>query len=811
MTTLLLVLSAGGALLLAYFTYGRWLSARVFHLDPDATTPAHARRDDRDFVPTARSVVFGHHFTSIAGTGPIVGPAIAVMWGWLPAILWVVLGSIFVGAVHDLGAIVLSLRKKGRSIGDIAGDLLGPRARLIFLAILIVGLWIVLAIFGLVIASVLRKYPAAVFPVLFQTPLAIAIGFLIHRKGKAIALASVITLALMYASVIFGNRDFGPTIANLHAFNVWASQLPIWVWVVFLLAYSYVASVLPVWLLLQPRDYINALQLISSLGLIVAGLIAAAKFGGADPIASGDGAERLPLELVAPMVNCQPAGAPPLFPVLFITVACGACSGFHCLVGSGASSKQINRETDARAIGFGSMLTEGFLATLVIAACAAGLGLGATHALSYTMNGRTQAAGAAAVRAEGSMFSIPLSDGPSLHVITVRRGDPAGPLTAPLTNPCLSRVQAYSIEERAIGYYGVTVEDEAPKFVIGRPERDPQTIERSDGPEELVNPDLVLTDADVTQPARFDAGTFRVSPDGNLISLTGELAFAKQYESWAAAEGLGRTVGAFVDGSANFLRALGIPLSVAVALMAVMVASFAATTMDTACRLQRYVVQELAAVFLPTVKPGSCLGCGYDLRSARSESNGAVRCPECAREHSLAELALDPESHIGMTAAAARLASPLNPFKWLATTHGATMFAVVTAGLLAAIPAPGQAWSLEGAGRGALILWPLFGATNQLLAGFAFLVILAWLRVTKRPLWFALLPAALMLVVPAAAMFWQAYIGNADNPSWFTSGNWLLVGVATVALALEAWLLTEALMRWRHAPDLLKSVNASLR
>src|SRR5690606_26203869 len=154
------------------------------------------------------------------------------------------------------------------------------------------------------------------------------------------------------------------------------------------------------------------------------------------------------------------------------------------------------------------------------------------------------------VRAEGSMFSIPLSDGPSLHVITVRRGDPAGPLTAPLTNPCLSRVQAYSIEERAIGYYGVTVEDEAPKFVIGRPERDPQTIERSDGPEELVNPALVLTDADVTQPARFDAGTFRVSPDGNLISLTGELAFAKQYESWAAAEGLGRTVGAFVDGSA---------------------------------------------------------------------------------------------------------------------------------------------------------------------------------------------------------------------------------------------------------------------
>ncbi|HBS29751.1 MAG TPA: carbon starvation protein A, partial [Phycisphaerales bacterium] len=257
MDALLLVLGSGAALLAAYFTYGRWLSRRVFNLDPDAPTPAHTERDDLDYVPSRRSIVFGHHFTSIAGTGPIVGPAIGVMWGWLPALLWVVFGSIFIGAVHDLGSIVISLRKKGRSIGDIAGDLLGPRARLIFLGILVMGLWIVLAIFGLVIAGVLRQYPAAIFPVLFQTPIAVAIGLLGRRQGRSIVLPSVVALGLMYASVVFGDASFGPTIGGLHAFNQWAASLPIWVWTAFLLAYCYAASVLPVWLLLAPRDYLS--------------------------------------------------------------------------------------------------------------------------------------------------------------------------------------------------------------------------------------------------------------------------------------------------------------------------------------------------------------------------------------------------------------------------------------------------------------------------------------------------------------------------------------------------------------------------
>jgi carbon starvation protein len=480
MDALAMVLAAGACLLAAYLTLGRWLARRVFLLDDDRDTPATALEDGRDYVPTKRSIIFGHHFTSIAGTGPIVGPAIAVMWGWLPALLWVIGGAIFIGAVHDLGSIVVSLRNKGRSIGDIAGDLLGPRARFVFLAILIVGLWIVLAIFGLVIAAVLRQYPASVTPVLAQIPLAIVIGVVIHRKGAGILVPSAVALGLMYLSVVLG--DWGP----LHAFNTTLASAPIWAWVVGLLAYAYVASVLPVWTLLQPRDYINALQLITTLGLIVVGLVVAALIGG-DPNAHAHGLqsvglsadaplERPELSIVAPIIDWQPTGAPPLFPVLFITIACGACSGFHCLVGSGTTSKQISRETHAKAVGYGSMLTEGFLATLVIAACAAGIG------------------------------------------------------------------------------------------------------------------------------------------------LTASGAFEDRYASWQAAGSLAAKVGAFVEGSANLVASLGVPLQIAVALMAVMVASFAATTMDTACRLQRYVVQELSRTFLPRPAGLACPGCGYDLGGPGTEA-----------------------------------------------------------------------------------------------------------------------------------------------------------------------------------------------
>ena len=164
MQTLLIAIIAAFGFIVAYHTYGKWLGKKIFQLSADAICPSIELQDDVDFVPTPRSIIFGHHFTSIAGTGPIVGPAIAVMWGWLPALLWVVFGAIFVGALHDFGSLVVSLRNKGQSVGDVAGKLISPRTRMLFLLVLFLGLTVVLAIFGLVIAAVFRMYPSAIFP-----------------------------------------------------------------------------------------------------------------------------------------------------------------------------------------------------------------------------------------------------------------------------------------------------------------------------------------------------------------------------------------------------------------------------------------------------------------------------------------------------------------------------------------------------------------------------------------------------------------------------------------------------------------------
>ncbi|MCH7981257.1 MAG: carbon starvation protein A, partial [Proteobacteria bacterium] len=192
MTTLLIAVGAFVGYIIAYRTYGRWLSQKIFQLDADAPVPSVALNDDRDFVPTSKSVVFGHHFTSIAGTGPIVGPAVAIMWGWVPALCWVLFGSIFIGAVHDFGALVVSLRNRGQTIGDIAGRVLNPRVRILFLLILLFGLWIVLAIFGLVIAVVFRLFPASILPVFLQIPIAVGIGVWLHRKGVGLLIPSLL-------------------------------------------------------------------------------------------------------------------------------------------------------------------------------------------------------------------------------------------------------------------------------------------------------------------------------------------------------------------------------------------------------------------------------------------------------------------------------------------------------------------------------------------------------------------------------------------------------------------------------------------
>ena len=366
MQTLAIALGSLVLYLVAYHTYGRFLARRIFKLDPSARVPSIEMEDGNDYVPTRKGIIFGHHFTSIAGTGPIVGPALAVIWGWVPALLWVLFGSILIGAVHDFGALVVSIRNRGQTVGDIAGRVLSKRTRLLFLSVLFLSLTIVLAIFGLVIASVWDLYPQSIFPCLIQIPLAVLIGVYLHRRGVNILIPSIITLGLMYLTIFYGN------VGVLGAFNELLGGepgdidgIPTIAWVAILLLYSYIASVLPVWTLLQPRDFINSLQLISALGLIVIGLAVAGLIGGA-PITPGG--ERQSLEIVAPAFQATPEGAPWIFPFLFITIACGAISGFHCLVSSGTSSKQVKCESDAQFVGYGSMLTEGFLATLVILA-----------------------------------------------------------------------------------------------------------------------------------------------------------------------------------------------------------------------------------------------------------------------------------------------------------------------------------------------------------------------------------------------------------------------------------------------------------
>jgi carbon starvation protein len=268
MLTLLVAVLSFVGFIVAYNTYGRYLSRQLFQLNPDALVPSVELRDNIDFVPTKRSVIFGHHFTSIAGTGPIVGPAIAVFWGWLPALLWVVFGSIFIGAVHDLGALVVSLRNRGQTVGEVAGRLISRRARLLLLLVLFFALTVVLAIFGLIIASIFSLYPESVLSVWLAMPLAVAIGFWVYKGGGGLLFPSIFALLALYGAVWVGVYWLPITLPSS-----WGD--PVILWTVGLMIYCFFASVLPVWVLLQPRDYINSHQLVVALVLLVGGVLVA--------------------------------------------------------------------------------------------------------------------------------------------------------------------------------------------------------------------------------------------------------------------------------------------------------------------------------------------------------------------------------------------------------------------------------------------------------------------------------------------------------------------------------------------------------
>ncbi|MCP4258658.1 MAG: carbon starvation protein A [Planctomycetes bacterium] len=355
MDTLLLMLICGAGYLVAYHTYGRFLAKKIFKLNNNAPVPSIELRDDIDYVPARKGIIFGHHYTSIAGTGPIVGPAIGIIWGWLPAVLWVFFGSIFMGAVHDFGALVVSLRNEGKSLSEVAAKYINMRVRFIFFAVVFLSLLIVIAIFGVVIASVFTTFPSAVIPVWLQIPIAVGLGYAVYKKTANIAIATAIAVIGMYLCIAVGSLlpiKFG-TVLGIPSTGLW---------VIILLIYAWVASTLPVTTLLQPRDYINAWQLFIAMGLLVGGAIFTSVSGN--------------LPLVAPAINRSlPADTPPIWPFMFVIIACGAISGFHSLVASGTSSKQVSKETDCQFVGYGSMLLEGFLAILVLICAAAGVGM----------------------------------------------------------------------------------------------------------------------------------------------------------------------------------------------------------------------------------------------------------------------------------------------------------------------------------------------------------------------------------------------------------------------------------------------------
>lgn len=425
---------------LGYRFYSKWLAERVFRLNAKAVTPAHAQCDGVDFVPTRPLVLFGHHYASIAGLAPMLGPAVAVFWGWLPALLWVVLGSLLIGCVHDFSALVLSTRHRGKSIGALCEEILGPFAKGLFLTLIFFGVSLAMGVFVFIISLLfswggdfnpdalhesVTSFPEVVMPSAGLMAVALVAGWLLYVKKKPLAPVTAIGFLLLLLLIWLGYRN--PTF-GVDSSEKWLGQNA---WVLVLMSYAWLASVLPVWLLLQARDFLNSLLLVLGLFLMYVGFFLQG------PVFD------------APAINPNPIGAPPIWPFVFITIACGAASGFHALVSSGTTARQLDNELDARPIGYGGMIAESLLALIAVLACTTTLG--------------------------------------------------------------------------------------------------------------------------------------------------GKLAWAKVYVNWGAVQSLGAKLGIFIKGAASFIEVLGVPEGLAVTLVAMVVVSFALTTLDSATRLLRFNIEEIGA------------------------------------------------------------------------------------------------------------------------------------------------------------------------------------------------------------------------
>jgi carbon starvation protein len=581
MNALLLLAVTSVGYIIAYHTYGRFLARKIFKLDPHAPVPSKTFADGQEYIESDKQVLFGHHFTSIAGTGPIVGPAIGVIWGWLPAILWVFLGSILMGAVHDFSALVISMRNQGQSIAEISEKYINRRVRTLFFCVVFLALLIVIAIFGLVIAIIFAQFPQAVFPVWAQIPIAMLLGVAVFKRGGNLIPLTGVAVVVMIGSVVWGAM-MPVTIATVGGIP------PTGVWTIILLAYAYIASVLPVNVLLQPRDYINAWQLYIALGLVILGIVITSVTIG--------------LPISTPAVDLNPVGAPNIWPFLFITIACGAISGFHCLISSGTTSKQIKNETDAQFIGYGAMITEAFLATIIIIAVTAGISI------------------------------------------------------------------AYK------------------------------------------------------------------APSGEI--LTGLSAWNAHYGSWTASSGLGSKLTAVVVGCANMMKSVGISLPIGTAIMGVFIASFAGTTLDSATRVQRYIISEF-----------------FSKTRFKRLSN-----------------------------------------KWLATG-----LAVSTAAILA--------FSSGANGTGALALWPMFGAVNQLLGGLALLVATAYLRQKGGLKWLmTALPCGFLMGITLWASWLNQVQFSQEGKLFLMSINGLIM-ILAIVIAIEAGVVLMRGARRKGSDKIIETVK----
>ena len=349
MSAIALLLVGLIAMALGYVFYSKFIAERIYRLDPHYQTPAHTMRDGVDYVPTNKFVLWGHHFTSVAGAAPIVGPAIAVIWGWGPAFAWVIFGTIFFAGVHDFGALWASARSRGQSVGMLSGRLIGARGRSLFLVVIFLVLLMVNGAFAAVISNLLVSTPTSVIPVWGAILVALVIGQMIYRYNMKLLWPSLGGVIVLYALILIGNQY--PIVLPDEVMGLSAKSL----WILLLFVYAAIASLLPVWVLLQPRDYINGLQLFVGLGLLYLAVL----FGAP--------------ELVAPAFNQElPADTPSIVPLLFVTIACGAISGFHGLVASGTTSKQLDKETDARFVGYFGAMGEGMLSLAAIICCTAG-------------------------------------------------------------------------------------------------------------------------------------------------------------------------------------------------------------------------------------------------------------------------------------------------------------------------------------------------------------------------------------------------------------------------------------------------------